>query len=165
MTISFAIYLVFSTIIIGLLLRYVIIINKRQKADHTQTESENNEIINNVMQIVAYDYHVRVIKSGYAEIFDRSIKSGSQGMKLEDTIQWKCIEQEAIYNDEKLLEGADRYLVNFYKDKVFPSLKYTIKFRLFGNYYIAYGNNPLIAWAVVIRTARAENRRMFAKYK
>ena len=146
----FILYIVISIILILILSKQIV----DYKSSEIFTDSYQNEIVTNVLQIIAYDYHVRLIRCGYGEIMDHCAKGY---MRFEDSIQWKCFELGSSPKDAQ-------YSINFYREKTFDYLVYTIHFRLFGIHYIAYGKNPLIAWAVVIRTARAENRKIFSKY-
>ena len=126
--------------------------NTKVKNEYIHTESNNNEIVSRVLQVVAYDYHVRLIKCGYGEIIDHSTNQIICDNK--DDIQWKCID----------IASETRYTSNIYDENPEDCLMYIIKFRLLGNYYIAHGKDPLTTWAIVIRTAREENRKIFSRY-
>ena len=152
--IIFILYFIISLIIIGYLIKLVYDLINKQKAIEKFNITYQDDIVSNVLQIVAYDYHVRAIRCGYGEIMDHDT---GKYMRFNKTIQWKCFELGSSLKDQQ-------YTINFYEEKKYEYLVYAINFRLFGNYYIAYGNNPLIAWAVVIKTARAENRKIFSRY-
>lgn len=149
-----SIYSIIISIITGISAGIISHLLFKIKRERSCNENTNIEIVSNVLQIVAYDYHVRAIKCGYGEIMDHV---AHKYMRFDDTIQWKCIE---LGSSPKNM----RYTVNFYKEKTLDSLVYIVNYRLFGNYYIAYGKNPLIAWSIVIRNARAENRKIFSRY-
>lgn len=153
-TMIFAILTALLLIISGSLITFILILIKNQKNEEKYNNTINDQIISSVLQVVAYDYHVRAIRCGYGEIMDHD---NEKYMKFDDMIQWNCLEVGSSVKNA-------RYSINLYKEKAFDHLVYIVNYRLFGNYYIAYGKNPLIAWSIVIRNARAENRKIFSRY-
>ena len=143
----------------------------KAKEEINKVNTYESEVTANVLQSIACDYNVRAIKCGYGEI---SLKLESldnddiRVVKSDDPIRWKSIEigKEMIPNDTDHFSNIE-VDIYFYSGNKKHSSKtvYIIRYRLFGNYYVAYGRNPLIAWSVVIRNARLLNRIMFSNYR
>lgn len=146
----------------------VLLINKR-RVDLENIELYQNDITSVTLQPVAYDYHVRVIKCGYGQIFinkylpeydviKNRLDSGSMQTSPIELAEMLPIDAEC-YNNKSI-----KLVFNTYKNNDSATIVYFIRYRLFGKYYIAYGTNPLIAWSIVIKNARTENRKIFSRY-
>lgn len=103
----------------------------------------NPEIIK-VLQEIACDYRVRVIKAGKGYIKADIIKASD--------IERKCIN---LANDN----SSPGYNFKFDDD----SKLYLINFRVFGKCYLAYSDNEVDAWSLVVSKAREESRNLFGR--
>ena len=105
-----------------------------------KTENNNPKILK-ILQEVACDYRVRVIKAGFGNIklINDKNEQGYINLGADNSRQGYQFE----INDE-----CDMYLINF---------------RVFGKCYLAYANSEIAAWSIVISKAREESRNIFGR--
>jgi hypothetical protein len=86
---------------------------------------------------------VRIIKSGWGDSYD-----------LYDSLDYNgCFRVD-------LTEDTEEMLNEFLEDE--PH-RYFIYFKVFGKYYIAYGNNETLAWEAIVIKAREESKNIFSR--
>jgi hypothetical protein len=119
----------------------------------------NEKKIISTLQEVAYDLRVRVVKSGYGNLFINESKdiradSVSESYNIERLNQ--NVNIRIVIDDETHLVEME-----FSEDGKF----YCIIFKLLGKCYASCGENELMAWNNLIKKARIENKKLFNLYK
>lgn len=116
------------------------IIKKNKKSSDSNIDLDYMEIVK-VLQEIACDYRVRVVKSGWGEGIDPYIEN-------------QCLSDMEI---EHLYMLAEKYIDNDSDEYYF------IGFKVFGKYYLTYAKNEMLAWANVVRKARERSRDLFGR--
>lgn len=100
----------------------------------------------NVLYGIAYDYHIRVIKSGWGDLFEDNNVQNSN-------CDSGCI---SILNSNEPIDISN--IINGNSCE-----KYYIYFRIFGKHYLAYSPTEMTSWLKVVSKAREENKNLFGK--
>ena len=108
------------------------------------------ELTITALQEIACDYKVKVIKCSYGSIYMSSQRANIKNLLSNEG----CFELD----DNNNLRNLNTKMTDFDFDN--GSL-YLINFKVYGRLYLAYAENPLKCWIVVIRRARKENKKLF----
>lgn len=113
---------------------------------------EQSEFTLKILQEIAYDYHVRIIRSGQGSLFIDNIivdeYSPSRGFI-------------DMGSDNIIIQPNKDEQISFTFDK--SGKLFLINFRVLGKCYLVYGSNDVIAWLNLINKARSENKKLFSK--
>ena len=126
-----------------IILLYNHLSNRFQKS----LNNANNPKLIKIMQEIACDYRLRVIRSGYCIL------------SIDGVIERGKIIDDKVKDSGDCLPFFDKIQIE-YSDN---GNMYCIHFKLFGKYYISYGNNEVMAWANAVQRARKENKKLFSK--
>ena len=127
--------LLFLTALITLIAGAVSYIEVIYRNRITNMETDSIKILK-ILQEIACDYRVRIIKSGL----------GNTSASVECV--YMGVNNDIPYYSMEYTEKGKSYLINF---------------RVFGKCYLANADSEIAAWAIVISKAREESRNIFGR--